>query len=125
MLQSPYDLIMTADTLYAAALVTPLLRSLHHLSTLSTHPGSKFSCPLYIAVERRDPQLMDRAFEECSSVWGFKVERIRAPKVKKALERANVGWVADKSLWEGVEIWKLRLPAGATPDAVSLTNPGE
>jgi protein N-lysine methyltransferase METTL21D len=112
-LKPPYDLIITADTLYTPALITPLLRSLQHLSTLSTLPGAKFSCPLYLAVERRDPQLMDRAFEECSSIWGFKVERIRAAKIKKALERANVSWVEERSLWEGVEIWKMRLPADA------------
>lgn len=105
-----FDLIVTADTLYISELVTPLLRSLHHLAKLSLAASSgKHSCPVYVSVERRDPQLMDRAFDECRTVWGFEVERVRATKIKKALERAGVVWVRDKSVWEGVEIWKMRL----------------
>lgn len=113
-LAPPYDMIITADTLYTPDLITPLLRSLHHIATLSTLQGAKHSCPVYLAVERRDPQLMDRAFDECATVWGFKVERIRTIKIKKALEKASVTWVNDKSLWEGVEIWKMRLPSQPT-----------
>lgn len=120
-LTAPYDLIVTADTLYTADLITPLLRSLHHLSQLSTLPGAKYSCPVYLAIERRDPALMDRAFDECSGIWSFKVERIRVAKIKKVLERAGVSWVNEKSMWEGVEIWKMRLP---TPDAVVLADEG-
>ena len=116
-LTPPYDLILTADTLYTPELISPLLRSLHHLATLSTLPDAKHSCAVYLAVERRDPALMDHAFDECSTTWGFKVERIRSSKIKKSLERAGVSWVSDKSLWEGVEIWRMRLPAGGVRSA--------
>ncbi|KAG8816736.1 hypothetical protein FRC17_000206 [Serendipita sp. 399] len=141
----PYDLIITADTLYTPELVAPLFRTIHHLAQQSPYPSNhssslstsdhqttspssssnRFSCPIYVAVERRDPQLMDRAFEECKAVWGFKVERVRTIKIRKALERAGVQWKQkagrckgeeenvgerEESPWDGVEIWKMRLP---------------
>ena len=108
-LKPPYDLIVTADTIYTPTLITPLLRSLHHLSRLSVVQGVKRTCPIYLALERRDPQLVDRALEECRSMWGFEVERIKTNKIKRALERAGVSWGEEKTLWEGVEIWKMRL----------------
>ncbi|CAG8645614.1 14609_t:CDS:2 [Acaulospora colombiana] len=110
-LSPPFDLIVTADTLYTPALVIPLLRSLHNLASLSIVGDSKHSCTIYVAVERRDPGLMDRAFQQCSSPpWGFRIERVRATKVRKALEKAKVPWVKERGAWEGVEIWKMRLP---------------
>jgi protein N-lysine methyltransferase METTL21D len=115
----PFDLIVTADTLYTPALVTPLLQSLHHLARLSIIGDAKHSCVIYVAVERRDPGLMDRAFQECSNPpWGFKIERVRPIKIRKALEKAKVPWVRERGAWEGVEIWKMRLPRDvATPPA--------
>lgn len=124
----PFDLIFTADTLYISELVTPLLRTLHHLARLSCpqstsnniltkdsvtkgHSSTKkhFSCPVYVCVERRDPALMDRAYEACQGEWGFAVERVRTVKIRKALERAGVDWMRDTNTWEGIEIWKMRL----------------
>jgi hypothetical protein len=127
----PFDLIITADTLYISELVTPLLRTLHTLARLSV-PFRKsrsssvhktHSCPVYVCVERRDPDLMDRAFEECKSQWGFTVERVRSAKIRKALERAQQDWTAEKSAWDGIEIWKMRLPVqadGLTADSEPL-----
>lgn len=125
----PFDLIVTADTLYTPSLVEPLLRSLHHLALASmpsnersnkTGPSGKLktqlSCPIFVAVERRDPQLMDSTFEACSRVWGFKIERIRSIKIRKSLEKAGLSWERDAegaSAWDGVEIWKMRLPGSA------------
>jgi hypothetical protein len=127
----PFDLIITADTLYISELVTPLLRTLHtlaQLSILSRNTRSSIthkihSCPVYVCVERRDPALMDRAFEECKSQWGFTVERVRSAKIRKALERAGLDWTAEKNKWDGIEIWKMRLPVqadGFTADSAPL-----
>lgn len=127
----PFDLIITADTLYISELVTPLLRTLHTLARLSIPSSNTWSsgthkirsCPVYVCVERRDPDLMDRAFEECKSQWGFTVERVRSAKIRKALERAGLDWTAEKHTWDGVEIWKMRLPVqadGLTADSAPL-----
>ncbi|PVF97778.1 hypothetical protein CPB86DRAFT_815226 [Serendipita vermifera] len=124
-LSPPFDLIVTADTLYTPALVTPLIRSLHSLASLSIVGDAKHSCIIYVAVERRDPGLMDRAFQECSSPpWGFRIERVRAIKVRKALEKAKVPWVRERGAWEGVEIWKMRLPRdmATTPPSASASS---
>ncbi|KAG8784825.1 hypothetical protein FRC16_002101 [Serendipita sp. 398] len=163
----PYDLIVSADTLYTPDLVAPLFRTIQHLARLSPNnslnpaaasssPSSikgndlpdtrrpsrpvatKYSCPIYVAVERRDPLLMDAAYEECQTVWGFKVERVRGVKIRKALEKAGVQWKRktrrhranesdeeeeaggggeeeEELPWDGVEIWKMRLPIPHLP----------
>ncbi|KAG8805948.1 hypothetical protein FRC18_006371 [Serendipita sp. 400] len=160
----PYDLIVTADTLYTPDLVAPLFRTIQHLARLSPNSpnppaassspspikgndlpnarrpsrpvSTKYSCPIYVAVERRDPLLMDAAYEECQTVWGFKVERVRGVKIRKALEKAGVQWKRktrhhrgngseeeeeaggggeeEELPWDGVEIWKMRLPLSSS-----------
>ncbi|KAG8808218.1 hypothetical protein FRC19_006052, partial [Serendipita sp. 401] len=159
----PYDLIVSADTLYTPDLVAPLFRTIQHLARLSSNNSpkpaaaassssikgndlpdtrrpsrpvaTKYSCPIYIAVERRDPLLMDAAYEECKTVWGFKVERVRGVKIRKALEKAGVQWKRktrhhrgngsdeeeaggggeeEELPWDGVEIWKMRLPLSSS-----------
>ncbi|KAG8838240.1 hypothetical protein FRB91_007731 [Serendipita sp. 411] len=79
---------------------------------------------------------MDAAYEECQTVWGFKVERVRGVKIRKALEKAGVQWKRktrhhrgngsdeeeeaggggeeEELPWDGVEIWKMRLPLSSS-----------
>ena len=127
-LEPPFDLIVTADTIYSDELARPLLRCLHKLATLSTSESGS-SPPVYVCVERRDPGLLDRTLEEAESAWGFTAERIRETKIKRAMKRGGVTW--DKSDWEGVEIWKLQVskpkqakdrPSGV-PHAVDPSSP--
>lgn len=101
-LHPPFDLILTADTLYSPQLVRPLLRVLHALTV--TH-----STPIYLALERRDPHLIDDALQQAHELWSFSVQRVPHKKVTKALVRAGCHW--NRVDWEGVEIWKLVLQA--------------
>ncbi|KAH7923879.1 hypothetical protein BV22DRAFT_1167701 [Leucogyrophana mollusca] len=108
LLAPPFDLIVSADTLYDPALVRPLLRTLHALSELSIVAGR--APPVYICLERRDPALIDAALAAARDEWGFAVERVPGRKVARAMERGGVRWA--KSEWEGVEVWKLQLTPG-------------
>jgi hypothetical protein len=97
-----FDLIVSADTIYDLALVTPFLRTLNALCTLSVAASS---VPVVlICVERRDPAVIDRALTE-ASVWGFTPNRITPRKVSKALAKSGFKW--DKEDWVDVELWKL------------------
>ncbi|KAJ6630743.1 hypothetical protein B0H10DRAFT_1982685, partial [Mycena sp. CBHHK59/15] len=110
-LSDPFDLVVSADTVYDMALVTPLLRTLHALCTLSlAAPSSSRRVPVvFICLERRDPTVIDRTLEDAKSIWGFTVVRIPPRKVSKALEKGDMKW--KKEDWEGVELWKLTLGA--------------
>jgi hypothetical protein len=108
-LQPPFDLIVTSDTIYSPELTQPLLRTLHALCDASKRartPPAR-SPPIYLCIERRDPKLIDAALSEAENVWGFTVTRIPHKKLSKAMEKGGVKW--DKGDWEGIEIWKLRL----------------
>ncbi|KAK0210665.1 hypothetical protein DFS33DRAFT_310807 [Desarmillaria ectypa] len=99
---SSFDLIITADTVYASHLVQPLLRTLHALASVSPHPP-----PILLCLERRDPALVDRVLSEASSYWSFKTEQIPLRKISKVLNKSGLKWA--KEDWEGVEIWKFTL----------------
>ena len=105
LLHPSFDLIISADTVYAIELVNPFLRTLHALSLLST--SSSRGPPIFLCFERRDPMLVDRLLSDAKNEWNFVVERIPHKKVARALEKSGVNW--EKSDWEGIEIWKLRL----------------
>jgi hypothetical protein len=100
-LQPPFDLIISSDTIYIAELLQPLLRSLHAAVTASGSP------PVYLCVERRDSALLDRALSDAKDVWGFTVTRVGHGRVSKAMEKGGLKW--KKEDWNGVEIWKLKL----------------
>ncbi|TFK42665.1 hypothetical protein BDQ12DRAFT_719518 [Crucibulum laeve] len=104
----PFDLIFSADTVYSVSLIDPLLRTCHHLSTLSAaaSPSSRMPTVL-LCIERRDPMLVDRLLAEAKDKWNFNVERIPRKHVVRAVEKRQTAW--DKSEWEDVEIWKLKL----------------
>ncbi|KAF8522239.1 hypothetical protein BU17DRAFT_44747 [Hysterangium stoloniferum] len=95
-----FDLILTADTIYKTELIVPLMRSLHVLSTTSNPP-------IYLALERRDPILIDNALQLAQGMWSFSAQRVSCKKISKAMLKAGCKW--DKGEWEGVEIWRLVL----------------
>lgn len=107
-LAPPFDLIISADTLYLSSLADPLLRSLHALSVQSIQASSSNRPPpIYLCVERRDPILMDRTLSDANHVWNFTVERVPHKKVAKAMQKGGIRW--PKHEWEGIELWKLSL----------------
>lgn len=104
----PFDLIFSADTVYKEALIEPLLRTLHGLSMISiAASASSRGPPILICIERRDSLLVDRLFLEAKEIWHFQVERVPLKKMAKAIEKGGVQW--EKSEWDGIELWKMRL----------------
>ncbi|KAF8902055.1 putative methyltransferase-domain-containing protein [Gymnopilus junonius] len=105
LIRPPFDLIVSADTIYSTELLEPMLRTLHALSALSKSSTSRFP-PILLCIERRDPELIDQLLENAKEKWQFSVERIPHKKVAKIVEK-SAQW--DKSEWDDVELWKLRL----------------
>ncbi|KAG9318784.1 hypothetical protein JVU11DRAFT_884 [Chiua virens] len=97
LLGPPFDLIISSDTLYDTSLVEPFFRTVRALaaSSLQIKPPMFF-----LALERRDPQLIDGALASAP----VPLMRVPMKKVRKALERGGIEW--DTSEWEGVEIWR-------------------
>ncbi|EGG09739.1 uncharacterized protein MELLADRAFT_47341 [Melampsora larici-populina 98AG31] len=93
-----FDLIVTTDTVYTSELLRPLLMTLKNLSDSSTRPP-----PIYLALERRDPALVESFFKMADQL-NFKADRIDHSSLVKLTEQ--MGWELDD--WEGVEVWKLR-----------------
>ncbi|KAG6850587.1 hypothetical protein H0H93_011255 [Arthromyces matolae] len=109
LLQPPFDIICTADTVYNQSLIEPLLRTLHALCTISqTATPDARSPPVYICLERRDPDLVDRFLASAHDTWNFDVHRIPHRRLAKAIHKAGTTW--SKEDWEGIEIWKFTLP---------------
>ncbi|KAF9052955.1 hypothetical protein BJ165DRAFT_1339001 [Panaeolus papilionaceus] len=106
LLSPPFDLIYSADTVYLIELVEPLLRTLHALSTLSATTSNRYPVIL-LCIERRDPALVDHLLDQAKQKWSFAVERVPPRKLTKVMEKSGNQW--DKSEWEGVELWKLKL----------------
>ncbi|KAG6878702.1 hypothetical protein C0993_011517 [Termitomyces sp. T159_Od127] len=104
LLRPPFDLICTADTVYDASLVQPLLRTLHALCIASTATRTP---PVYLCLERRDPALVDRCLSDARHTWGFHVQQIPRRKLAKAMHKAGMNWPRED--WEGIEIWKFTL----------------
>lgn len=103
LLAPPFDLIITADTIYNSALTGPLLRSLRALSEQSVRSCTKVSRPppIYLCLERRDPVLVDQALSDAAKLWS--VKRISFNKLSHAMEKGGLSW--DKSDWDDVEVW--------------------
>jgi len=114
----PFDLIVTADTVYDPSLSQPLLRTLHGLSILndpaSPSPSRRTSSssipPIYLALEARDPALVVSFIESAEKDWNFKCSKVNQGRLKKLVgsKTGGLGW-EDESVWEGVEVWKLKL----------------
>ncbi|CAE6503562.1 unnamed protein product [Rhizoctonia solani] len=108
-----FDLIVTADTLYVPHLTPHLLRTLDHIQALTPVSGSSLTDSTgnknrikrpttLIALERRDPSLIDSALALIPGSLG----RIPHKKLSKAMQ--GLGWNWDASDWEGVEVWKIK-----------------
>lgn len=106
LLRPPFDLIISADTVYSVELVEPMLRTLHALSTLSASPTGSHFPAILLCIERRDPALVDRLLATAKEKWQFQIERIPHKKVVKAVEK-EAKW--NKVDWDDVELWKLKL----------------
>ena len=87
LLRPPFDLIISADTVYSVELVEPMLRTLHTLSTLSASPTGSHFPAILLCIERRDPALVDHLLAAAKEKWQFQVERIPHKKVIKAVEK--------------------------------------
>ncbi|KAJ2936714.1 hypothetical protein H1R20_g380, partial [Candolleomyces eurysporus] len=105
-LQPPFDLIITADTVYEVGLVVPLLRTLHALS-VSSHSLSQRYPFVLLCIERRDPALLDHLLSEARNTWNFSADRVPGPKLVKCIEKGGLNW--ERGEWDGIEIWRLRL----------------
>lgn len=97
----PFDLIVTADTLYRQDLVAPLLRTIKAIS-MQSRKGKRFP-PVFVALERRDPEVIEQALE-LAKKERFDCKKVPDGKVRKCLDAVGFGW--DKEDWEGVEIWR-------------------
>lgn len=117
LLEPPFDLIVTSDTIYIPQLAQPLLRTIHALASLSSGGGKP---PLILlCFERRDPSLIDHTLNDAHKIWGLKPERIPHKKLVQAIGKAGLEW--DKEDWDGVELWKLKLEK---PSEGQLVEPG-
>lgn len=107
LLTAPFDLIITADTVYSPDLVEPLLRTLSHIYSISVVPNDakKARHPqLYICIERRDPTLVDDFLDKARRI--FTVTRVQSRRVSEAMELSGLRW--SKEDWEGMEIWSFK-----------------
>ncbi|EGN95417.1 hypothetical protein SERLA73DRAFT_112904 [Serpula lacrymans var. lacrymans S7.3] len=123
LLNPPFDLIVSSDTLYSPELTQPLLRSIRALCIASAHaysPPRTRGPPVYLCLERRDSSLIDQALLDARDTWGFRVERIPHKKVAKAMEKGGLKWHKDD--WAGVEIWKLTLEFPQRENLESVAN---
>jgi len=91
------DLIVSADTVYAVELLRPLLVTISALSARSPKPPV-----IYIALERRDPCLVNTFFQLAREM-GFKSVQVDASRLRKLVQ--GMQWSEED--WEAVEVWKL------------------
>ncbi len=104
----PFDLVITADTVYSPALAQPLVLTLKALSELSQYQSSSGSVrypPIYVCLERRDPNLVDQTLALAGEMGAFVAKRIPPNKVAQAMDKGGLLW--DREDWDGVEIWTL------------------
>ncbi|KAI7951879.1 hypothetical protein MJO28_007563 [Puccinia striiformis f. sp. tritici] len=91
------DLIVSADTVYTVELIRPLLTTLTKLTTMSLKQPL-----IYIALERRDPNLVDNFFRIAVEM-GFRATQVEHNRLRKWVD--SMGWIDGD--WEAVEVWKL------------------
>jgi len=99
--EQPYDLIVTADTIYSPPLVVPLLNTIRAYADAKT--------VVLVALEVRDEALIRGALETATEM-GFVVKKVPRTKLRKALGVAKVEWAKEE--WAGVEVWRLKWEGG-------------
>ncbi|KAJ7583510.1 putative methyltransferase-domain-containing protein [Mycena floridula] len=97
-LDPPFNLIVTADTVYDRTLIEPLLRTIHGLSDSKSH--------ILVCLERRDPEVVEEMLSAAQKSWNFDIERIPHRKLSKAMQKSGISW--DREDWDGIELWKLK-----------------
>lgn len=120
-----YDLVVTADTIFANHLVVPLFTCIKTAcyppsttvavaatattTTTATTAGAqtkKKKTKVLVALEVRDPQLVARALEAAKGM-GFAVRKVPQTRLRKVLRAAGLCWAGDE--WCGVEVWQMAL----------------
>lgn len=95
------DLIVTTDTIYASDLVDPLFRAIKALAT----PGHT---RILLALERRDPAMVDGALQRAREVHGVSFKPIDPEViVKAAAAHGNKAWTSEDI--EDVQVLELTL----------------
>lgn len=96
----PPTLVLATDTIYAPHLIRPFWTTLR---ALISNPSSH----ALIALERRDPALIDEALRVAQSdEYELSLERIDDVDVANAVE-ASLDW-HNADIWDGVEIYEVR-----------------
>ena len=99
------DMVVMSDTIYHPDLNPHLFETIRFISRLRLEHGGpgKKAPAVYLALERRDPVLVDAALALAEDT-GFTLKRVGQGNVVKAVKSA--GWGLQESDWEGVEVWK-------------------
>ena len=95
--------MLTMLSVYSEELVEPLLSTIRTLSTQSMTDNR--GPDVYLAYEHRDDAQYDSFLAKAAEA-GFRIKRIPAPKVRKAVEKLY-GWKAKEH--EGISVVHLRL----------------
>lgn len=82
-----FDTLITTDTIYHPSLIRPLLCTLRAFSLLG--PATQRTPPILVALERRDPALVDAALQQAREM-GFDTKRVGQGRIGKCLQKA--GW---------------------------------
>ena len=101
----PFNLIVTADTVYSASLVDPLLRTIHHFAASARKEN--IPSAVLLCLERRDPALVDSMLKDAKEKYNFSVRRITTKKIAKSMRHSGIIWGRDE--WDGIEMWKMTL----------------
>jgi hypothetical protein len=102
---SPWDVLVSADTIYHPQLLHPLCRTLRAAVLASRRDGVEPH--VLLALERRDPALVDEALRTAER-HGFALQRLPPRKVRRAVD-AHLGSAWPRDEWEEVELWTLQL----------------
>lgn len=92
-------LVIATDTIYAPYLVDPFWRT---FASLLSHHASSHGL---IALERRDPGLIDDALHVARASHGLILTRVDPLQVTRAVE-ASLRWF-NQDIWDGVEVWRV------------------
>ena len=109
------DIVVMTDTIYHPPLIVPLFTTIRRLSVESAQSrsnprslGKPIYPTLYLALERRDSQMVDSALQTARDM-GFELKRVGHGRVAKAVRAAGCGW--SDEIWAGIEVWKGRFVA--------------
>jgi hypothetical protein len=98
-----FSLTYQAQPVYSEGLVAPLLSTIRTLS-LQSLTGTR-GPDVYIAYEHRDDAQYDSFLAKAEDA-GFRIKRIPAPKIRKAVERLY-GWKYGD--YDGISVVHMRL----------------